>query len=203
MKMNTTAARRRAGGGSAGAGDVRRASATGGAEESIVILMTVYDFTAEAIDGTVRSLEQFRGRALLIVNVASECGYTPQYAGLERLYRAHHQRGFDVLGFPCDQFGGQEPGTDADIGMFCEENYGVTFPMFAKVEVNGPGTHPLFAFLKQARPGVLGTTRIKWNFTKFLVDRDGRVVKRYGSVDTPETIEADVIPLLDPDQGTG
>jgi len=165
--------------------------------------MTVYDFDAEAIDGSVRSLEQFRGRTLLIVNVASKCGFTPQYAGLERLYRTHHQRGFDVLGFPCDQFGGQEPGSEAEIRRFCEQTYDVTFPMFAKVAVNGPAAHPLFAFLKKKRPGVLGTTGIKWNFTKFLVDRDGRVVKRYGPVDTPESIEADVLRLLEPDQGTG
>ncbi len=160
--------------------------------------MDLYQFQATAIDGAPRRLEEWRGQVLLIVNVASRCGMTPQYAGLEALYRRYHDRGFAVLGFPCDQFGHQEPGNEAEIQQFCSLNYDVTFPLFAKVEVNGSGAHPLFTHLKAARPGVLGTTAIKWNFTKFLVDRDGTVVRRYGPHDTPEEIEQDILPLLGP-----
>jgi glutathione peroxidase len=163
--------------------------------------MTVYDFEVTAIDGSRRHMREFRGQTMLIVNVASECGYTPQYAGLERLYRAHRDRGFVVLGFPCDQFGHQEPGSDDDVQRFCTRTYGVTFSLFAKVDVNGPAAHPLFEYLKSARPGLLGTTRIKWNFTKFLVDRAGVVVRRYGSIDTPEAIGPDVATLVEPDHG--
>ncbi|MEZ4334369.1 MAG: glutathione peroxidase [Myxococcota bacterium] len=158
--------------------------------------MNVFDFEARAIDGSERSLEAYRGKALLIVNVASKCGFTPQYEGLEAMYRKLHDRGFEILGFPCDQFGHQEPGDESAIRQFCSTTYDVTFPMFAKIEVNGPNTHPLYQHLKRASKGILGTEAIKWNFTKFLVDREGRVVKRYGSVDAPEKIEHDVERLL-------
>ena len=131
-----------------------------------------------------------------MVNVASKCGYTPQYEGLEALWRRHRKRGFAVLGFPCDQFGHQEPGDEADIRQFCSLTYDVTFPLFAKVEVNGPGTHPLWAYLKSAKAGLLGSRAIKWNFTKFLVGRDGTVLARYAPTDTPERIEPDLAPLL-------
>ena len=133
---------------------------------------------------------------LLIVNVASRCGFTPQYSGLEALYRKYRDRGFAVLGFPCNQFGAQEPGSEADIGAFCSSQYDVTFPMFAKIEVNGSGTHALYQLLKSARPGVLGTEAIKWNFTKFLVDREGRVVTRHAPRDTPESLAAAIEALL-------
>jgi glutathione peroxidase len=158
--------------------------------------MTVFDFTAQNLGGTERSLADWRGDVLLIVNVASKCGFTPQYAGLEELYRRHKDRGLVVLGFPCDQFGHQEPGDEAAIRDFCEVNYGVTFPMFAKVDVNGPGTHPLFRHLKRARKGVLGSQSIKWNFTKFLVGPDGEVRGRYGPTVTPAQLEPDIVSLL-------
>jgi glutathione peroxidase len=154
--------------------------------------MTLYDFDATAIDGSTQSLAAYKGKTVLIVNVASACGYTPQYAGLEALYRAHKDHGFVVLGFPCNQFGAQEPGTDAEIAQFCETTYGVTFPMFAKVDVNGDHEHPLFTWLKSQKKGIFGTAAIKWNFSKFLVDANGDVVKRYGSGDTPEAIEKDL-----------
>jgi glutathione peroxidase len=144
------------------------------------------------IDGGAVSLRDFDGLALLIVNVASRCGFTPQYAGLEALHRRFRERGFAVLGFPCDQFGGQEPANEAQIRTFCRETYDITFPMFAKIEVNGANAHPLFEALKKEAPGLLGTLAIKWNFTKFLVDRNHRVVHRYAPVDKPETIAADV-----------
>jgi len=156
----------------------------------------VYDFSAKTIDGEEQPLEAYRGRPLLIVNVASQCGFTPQYAGLEALYRKHRERGFVVLGFPCDQFGHQEPGDEAEIRQFCSLNYDVTFPLFAKIDVNGAGAHPLYAFLKREAKGLLGSESIKWNFTKFLVGRDGRVVRRYAPTDTPESIDADVAGLL-------
>jgi glutathione peroxidase len=159
--------------------------------------MDVYDFTVKTIDGAEQTLAPYRGEVILIVNVASQCGFTPQYAGLEALYRTRHSRGFSVLGFPCDQFGQQEPGDEDEIKRFCSETYDVTFPMFAKIEVNGPRTHPLYRYLKQQRPGILGSEAIKWNFTKFLLDRQGQVRKRYGSVDKPESIEPDVAALLD------
>ena len=139
----------------------------------------LFDISADLLDGTPLSLSHFRGRVLLVVNTASKCGFTPQYETLEQLYEEFHTRGFDVLGFPCNQFGAQEPGTASDIGQFCQRNYGVSFPMFAKIDVNGPGTHPLYQMLKAARPGFLGSQRIKWNFTKFLIDRGGRVVSRH------------------------
>ena len=156
----------------------------------------VYDFTVTIIDGQRRTLAEYRGQVLLIVNVASKCGFTPQYEGLEALYRLYKERGFSVLGFPCDQFGHQEPGDEAEIRQFCALQYDVTFPLFAKVEVNGPGAAPLWADLKKAQKGVLGSTAIKWNFTKFLVGRDGAVIRRYAPADTPEQIGRDLEPLL-------
>ena len=155
-------------------------------------MASVYDFEATSIDGSRVSLDTYRGRTLLIVNVASRCGYTPQYAGLERLYRAHKDEGFVVLGFPCDQFGRQEPGTDEEIEQFCAREYGVTFPLFSKIKVNGPDAHPLFRYLKAQKKGLFGSEAIKWNFTKFLVGPDGAVLRRYGSSDTPEVIEKDL-----------
>ena len=159
-------------------------------------MSTVHDFHARTIDGREASLAEHAGQVLLIVNVASKCGFTPQYAGLEALYRKLGDRGFRVLGFPCDQFGHQEPGSEAEISQFCSLNYGVSFPMFAKVEVNGEATHPLFRHLKSEARGLLGTEAIKWNFTKFLVDQQGRVVTRYAPQDKPEDIEKDVVALL-------
>jgi len=158
--------------------------------------MTVFGFTARDLAGTERALADWRGRVLLIVNVASKCGFTPQYAGLEELHQRHKDRGFTVLGFPCDQFGHQEPGDEAAIRDFCDLHYGVTFPMFAKIDVNGPEAHPLYRHLKSARKGVLGSEAIKWNFTKFLVDRDGEVLDRYAPTVTPAQIEPDILPLL-------
>lgn len=158
---------------------------------------TVYGFSAIGIDGDPRTLDAWRGQVLLIVNVASRCGYTPQYAGLEALWRRYRDRGFAVLGFPCDQFGHQEPGDEAEIRTFCSLHYDVTFPMFAKVDVNGVDAHPLWTWLKRERPGVLGTEAIKWNFTKFLVGRDGQVLRRYGPADSPESIADDIEAALD------
>ncbi|MBD8529255.1 MULTISPECIES: glutathione peroxidase [unclassified Massilia] len=158
--------------------------------------MNVFDFHATALDGAPIDLARYRGKVLLIVNTASGCGFTPQYGGLEALYRQFHERGMEVLGFPCNQFRGQEPGTEAEIGAFCDTNYGITFPLFAKIEVNGAGAHPLYRHLKSAAPGLLGTRAIKWNFTKFLVGRDGEVVKRYAPRTEPEAIVADIERLL-------
>ena len=159
-------------------------------------LMSIYEMTANLIDGTPKSLGDYRGKVLLIVNVASKCGFAPQYAGLEALYRRYQNDGLVVLGFPCDQFGRQEFDDPNAIQQFCTRNYGVSFPIFEKVDVNGPHTHPLFAYLKAERPGFLGTQTIKWNFTKFLVDRQGKVRRRYASTDTPEAIERDIVALL-------
>jgi len=159
-------------------------------------MSSVYDFGARTLEGAEQSLADYRGRALLIVNVASKCGFTPQYQGLEALYREYRDRGFAVLGFPCDQFGHQEPGDAAEIRTFCSTNYDVTFPMFAKIEVNGSDTHPLYEFLKHESKGVLGTEAIKWNFTKFLVDKHGKVVERYAPTVTPESIEKDLEKVL-------
>lgn len=156
----------------------------------------LYQFSARKIDGTEQSLEAYRGRVLLIVNVASKCGFTPQYAGLEELHRTLGPKGLTVLGFPCDQFGHQEPGDEAEIARFCATTYDVTFPMFAKVEVNGASAHPLYRYLKSAVPGILGTEGIKWNFTKFLVARDGRVVARYAPTDKPESLARAIEDLL-------
>jgi glutathione peroxidase len=157
---------------------------------------TVYDYSAKDINGKSRPLADFRGKVLLIVNVASVCGFTPQYAGLEALQRKHAPAGFAVLGFPCNQFGAQEPGTEAQIRDFCESSYAVSFPLFAKIDVNGSDAHPLYQFLKSSEPGLLGTEAIKWNFTKFLVGRDGKVIKRYAPATKPEAIEADIAEAL-------
>ena len=159
-------------------------------------MSALYDIGVTRIDGTADVMGAYRGKTLLVVNVASECGYTPQYAGLESLYRRYRAHGLVVLGFPCNQFGRQEPASEAEIQQFCATTYDVTFPLFAKIDVNGPGTHPLFALLKHARPGLLGSEAIKWNFTKFLVNDKGDVVKRYGSIDTPEQVRKDVAALL-------
>ena len=159
-------------------------------------MSALYKLSAKRIDGSKQSMKDYKGKVLLIVNVASGCGFTPQYAGLEALWLKYGKRGLAVLGFPCNQFGGQEPGNEAAIGEFCSLTYDVTFPMFAKVDVNGDGTHPVFAFLKQGAPGILGTEGIKWNFTKFLVDREGKVVDRYASAHKPEDMADDVERLL-------
>jgi glutathione peroxidase len=158
--------------------------------------MNVYDFQANSLDGKPVDLAQYRGKALLIVNTASKCGFTPQYQGLEAVYRELHGRGLEVLGFPCNQFGSQEPGSEEEIGAFCEKNYGVSFPMFAKVDVNGDAAHPLWKHLKAEAPGVLGLEAIKWNFTKFLIGRDGKVVKRYAPQTKPEEIADDIEKVL-------
>ncbi len=159
-------------------------------------MTSIYDFDVTTIDGQSTHLDQYRGQALLIVNVASRCGFTPQYKDLENLYRQHRDEGFAVLGFPCDQFAHQEPGNEAEIKSFCRLNYDVTFPLFAKVKVNGASAHPLFSYLQTARRGLLGTKAIKWNFTKFLIDRDGSVVARYAPNVSPRNIESDLSPLL-------
>ena len=159
-------------------------------------MSSVYDFSAKDIDGQEQPLSRYKGKALLIVNVASKCGFTPQYAGLEALQRKFADKGFDVLGFPCDQFGHQEPGNEQEIKNFCSLTYDVSFPMFTKIEVNGEAAHPLYRFLKKEAKGLLGSEAIKWNFTKFLVDRDGKVVARYAPTDKPASIEKDVAALL-------
>lgn len=153
---------------------------------------SVYDFSANDIDGKPVALADFKGQVLLIVNTASRCGFTPQYQGLENLYQAFKNQGFSVLGFPCNQFAQQEPGNSQDIAAFCELNYGVSFPLFEKIDVNGKQAHPLFQYLKTEAPGVLGTKAIKWNFTKFLVGRDGKVIKRYPSMASPASIHRDI-----------
>jgi len=159
-------------------------------------MTTIFDFSAKTLDGQDVSLADYRGQVLLIVNTASKCGFTPQYAGLETLYEKLHPKGLTVLGFPCNQFGQQEPGSESEIGAFCMKNYGVSFPMFAKVDVNGEAAHPLWRFLKAAKTGILGSPAIKWNFTKFLVDRKGDVVARYATLTKPETLEAPITKLL-------
>jgi glutathione peroxidase len=159
-------------------------------------MTTAYDFAASTLDGQPKALSDYRGKVLLIVNVASKCGFTPQYAGLEALQRKYAERGLEVLGFPCNQFGAQEPGDAAEISSFCALTYEVSFPMFAKIEVNGEQAHPLYAFLKQEKPGLLGTEAIKWNFTKFLVGKDGKVAGRYAPNFKPEALEADIEALL-------
>ena len=159
-------------------------------------MTTIYDFTARRLDGMEVALSAYRGQALLVVNTASKCGFTPQYEGLEVLQRSFGPRGFSVLGFPCNQFGHQEPGDAAQIGSFCQLTYDVTFPIFAKIEVNGRGTHPLFAYLKQAQPGALGLPGIKWNFTKFLVDQQGHAVARFAPTTKPAAVGSDIAALL-------
>ncbi len=161
---------------------------------------TISDFSAARLQGDSagesESLAPYLGKVLLIVNTASACGYTPQYEGLEALYQRYGERGFVVLGFPCNQFGAQEPGSESEIAAFCQQNYGVSFPMFAKIEVNGENAHPLYKHLKEAAPGLLGSEAIKWNFTKFLIDRKGEVVRRYAPATKPEAIAADIEALL-------
>ncbi len=158
--------------------------------------MNVYDFKADGINGAPVNLSDYKGKVLLIVNTASNCGFTPQYKGLEKVYEQFKDKGATVLGFPCNQFGGQEPGNEAEIGAFCEKNFGVTFPLFAKIDVNGSGAHPLFEHLKKEAPGIMGTQGIKWNFTKFLVKKDGSVYKRYAPTTTPEELMGDIEKLL-------
>jgi glutathione peroxidase len=153
---------------------------------------TVYDFEADTVDGRRVSLASYRGRPMLIVNTASACGFTPQFAGLEQLHETYGPRGLAVLGFPCNQFGAQDPGSDAEIAGFCQRNYGVTFPMMSKIAVNGDAAHPLYRWLTAEAPGLLGSKAIKWNFTKFLVGRDGRVIKRYAPQDKPESLAKDI-----------
>ena len=159
-------------------------------------MTTIYDFAVDDIAGKKVKLDRYKGKVMLIVNTASECGFTPQYQGLEKLYASLHGKGLEVLGFPCNQFGEQEPGTEEEIAAFCERNYGVTFPLFRKVNVNGDDAAPLFKWLKKEKPGLMGSEAIKWNFTKFLVDRNGKVVARYAPNDTPESMKADVEKLL-------
>jgi glutathione peroxidase len=157
---------------------------------------SIYSFSARALNGDTISLERYRGRPMLIVNTASECGFTPQYAGLQKLHEQYAARGLEVLGFPCNQFGKQEPGSAEQIGSFCEKNYGVTFQMFDKIDVNGANAHPLYSYLTEAVPGLLGFEAIKWNFTKFLVDREGNPLKRYAPTTKPDAIEEDIVKLL-------
>ena len=158
-------------------------------------MTTVHDFSATSIDGIERQLVDYKGKVVLVVNTASQCGFTGQYKGLEELYRTYADRGLVVLGFPCDQFGHQEPGDEEEIATFCERNFGVTFPLFAKVDVNGPDAHPLYQWLRSEQGGMIGD-KIRWNFTKFLVDPDGKVVNRYGSTTTPDQIADDIEALL-------
>ena len=159
-------------------------------------MASIYDFNAARLSGEDVPLASFKGDVLLIVNTASKCGFTPQYEGLENLHKDLSGKGFKVLGFPCNQFGSQEPGNAEEIANFCKLTYDVSFPMFAKIDVNGPSAHPLFAFLKSEAKGLMGSKSIKWNFTKFLVDRDGNVVKRFGPQDTPEKIRSEIEALL-------
>lgn len=158
---------------------------------------TIYAFSAPLLDGRTVHLGEFKDRVVLIVNTASKCGFTPQYAGLEKIYSIYKDRGFAVLGFPCNQFGAQEPGTGEEIGTFCQHSYGVSFPIFFKINVNGASAHPIYRFLKEQKPGILGTQRIKWNFTKFLIDRCGHVVNRYAPSIEPQKIASNIEKLLD------
>jgi glutathione peroxidase len=159
-------------------------------------MSSIYDFSAKTIDGGTTQLDTYKGKVLLVVNVASKCGFTPQYKGLEALYKKYKDQGLEILGFPCDQFGHQEPGDEKEIKEFCSLTYDVSFPMFAKIKVNGDDAHPLYKYLKSEEKGFLGSEFIKWNFTKFLIDKNGTVVKRYGSTDKPESIDKDIAPLL-------
>ena len=159
-------------------------------------MTTLYELGATTIDGTPQSLSDYQGKTLLVVNVASKCGFTPQYSGLESMYRKYKDKGLVVLGFPCDQFAHQEPGDEQEIKSFCSLKYDVSFPMFAKVDVNGASTAPVFKYLKREAKGFLGTEAVKWNFTKFLIDKHGKVVRRYAPTDTPESIEKDVAKIL-------
>jgi glutathione peroxidase len=159
-------------------------------------MSNAYEFSAIDLDGKQRDFSDYKGQVLLVVNTASKCGFTPQYTGLEELWRKHKAEGFAVLGFPCDQFGHQEPGDAEEIKNFCSLSYDVSFPMFSKIEVNGSGAHPFFQWLKKEKSGLLGIGAIKWNFTKFLIGRDGSVIKRYAPTDKPEAIEADIVKAL-------
>lgn len=159
-------------------------------------MSSVYDFAANSLEGKPVRLSEYQGKVLLIVNTASECGFTPQFTGLEQLFEKYRDRGLVVLGFPCNQFGAQEPGTAEEIGVFCQKNYGVSFPMFEKIDVNGDAAHPLYRWLKGNARGLLGSERIKWNFTKFLVDRTGTVKARYAPVTKPEQLATDIEALL-------
>lgn len=159
-------------------------------------MASIYDFTAKSLQGKDVPLSEFRDKVLLIVNTASKCGFTPQYAGLETLYEKLNGKGLTILGFPCNQFGQQEPGGAEEIGAFCQMNYGVSFPMFDKIDVNGPKAHPLYQYLKNEQPGVLGTKNIKWNFTKFLVDKNGKVVDRFAPMTKPKDIEKSIQTIL-------
>jgi glutathione peroxidase len=159
-------------------------------------MSSIHQFSATTIDGDQQSLADYAGKVALVVNTASKCGFTPQYTGLEALYRKYADKGFVVLGFPCDQFGHQEPGDEAEIKNFCSLSYDVSFPLFAKVAVNGSDAHPLYRYMKKEAKGLLGTEAVKWNFTKFLVDREGKVRGRYAPTDTPESIEKDLVALL-------
>ncbi len=159
--------------------------------------MSIYDFAVNTLRGEEESLSKYKGKVLLVVNTASKCGFTPQYKGLQELHEKFKDRGFDVLGFPSNQFAGQEPGESDEIAEFCEINYGVTFPMFEKIDVKGDEAHPLFQYLSKEAPGVMGSKSVKWNFTKFLVDQEGRVLKRFAPKTTPEQIEAEISKLLD------
>ena len=155
-------------------------------------MSNIYQFEAELLEGDIKALADYKGKVMLIVNTASKCGFTPQFAGLEKLYEKYKPQGLEILGFPCNQFGGQDPGTNKEIGVFCQRNYGVNFPMFAKVDVNGPEAHAIFRFLTREAKGVLGSQNIKWNFTKFLVGRNGEVLGRYAPTTKPEALEADI-----------
>ncbi|HEY1707076.1 MAG TPA: glutathione peroxidase [Rhizomicrobium sp.] len=159
-------------------------------------MTSIYDFKARSLDGREIDLAQFKGKTLLIVNTASKCGFTPQYEGLEKLYEEYKDKGLTIIGFPCNQFGAQEPGGSEEIGQFCMKNYGVSFPMMEKIDVNGPGAHPLYNWLKGEAPGVLGTRNIKWNFTKFLVNKDGAVVERFGSITKPADLAKPIEKVL-------
>ncbi|HDR8247383.1 glutathione peroxidase [Bacillus cereus group sp. Bce039] len=158
--------------------------------------MIVYDFSAKTITGEEKSLKDYKGKALLIVNVASKCGFTPQYKGLQEVYDKYKDQGLEILGFPCNQFGGQEPGTEADITSFCELNYGVNFPMFAKVDVKGDKAHPLYTYMTEQAPGLLGMKAVKWNFTKFLIGKDGKVVGRFAPQTKPVDLEVEIERVL-------
>ena len=159
-------------------------------------MATLYDFPTNSLVGQPIDLNSYREKVLLIVNVASKCGFTPQYAGLEKIYKKYKDQGFEILGFPCNQFGAQEPGDASEISKFCTQTYDVSFSIFEKIEVNGANTHPLYKWMKSRKPGIAGTTIIKWNFTKFLVDRKGDVVSRFGPKDKPESLEQDIVKLL-------
>ncbi|MCI0764365.1 glutathione peroxidase [Bacillus sp. TL12] len=158
--------------------------------------MTVYNFSAKTITGEEKSLREYEGKVLLIVNVASKCGFTPQYKGLQSIYEKYKGQGLEILGFPCNQFGGQEPGTEEEITSFCELNYGVTFPMFAKVDVKGDKSHPLYTYMTDRAPGILGMKAVKWNFTKFLIGRDGKVMDRFAPQTKPEELEKEIEKVL-------